>query len=141
MGFLNLAKIVLSFTRKKSVAKTVFNDDIVYHLYHNEKDIDLNVRTIKNLKQKFNSLIFKEKLEYSSGFRIINSKGFNSLGFQDPVDVVFCNRKHQIIETFKSFKPQKFSKIYDEASYIYVLANKTILRNGLNLGDLLKTIK
>ncbi|AGR42028.1 hypothetical protein [Spiroplasma diminutum] len=136
-------KNLIGFSRvfKNSKKKDIFKDNHSSKLIHNQDILDINIRTVRNTSNKFNSLIFKDKFSTENGFRLIYSKGFNSFGFKEKVDLVFCDVKNQVIETYSNFSPNKMTKYYDKVNSIYVLANNMNKYLNIKQNDLLKILK
>ncbi|AUB31446.1 hypothetical protein [Spiroplasma floricola] len=136
-------KEIISFSRifRKDKNKDIFKENYSSKLIHNQKILDMNIRTIRNPSNKFSSLIFKEKFSSENGFKLVYSKGFNSFGFKEQVDVVFCDIKNKVIETYSNFSPNKMTKYHNKAIAIYVLANNMNKFLNIKQKDILKTIK
>ncbi|AGR41020.1 hypothetical protein [Spiroplasma taiwanense] len=126
---------------KKENRKDISRENFSNKLVHNQVIIDINVRTIRNSTKKFNSLIFKEKISSENGFRLIYTKGFNSFGFKEDVDLVFCDIHNQVIAIYSNFKPNKMTSFNQEARSIFVLANNTNKYLNIKKNDLLKIYK
>ncbi|WP_338985521.1 hypothetical protein [Spiroplasma endosymbiont of Diplazon laetatorius] len=133
---INFAKIF-----KKNKSKDLFKEDYSAKLIHNQDVLDINIRTVRSPFNKFSSLIFKEKFSSENGFRLVYSRGFNSFGFKENVDIVFCDIKNQVIETYSNFKPNKMTKHYEKAAAIYVLANNMNKFLNIKQNDLIKILK
>ncbi|AUM62566.1 hypothetical protein [Spiroplasma monobiae] len=136
-------KKIIGFIRifKKDRNKDIFKEDNSLKLVHNQEILNINVRTVRSPSNKFSSLIFKEKFSSENGFRLIYSKGFNSFGFKEKVDVVFCDVKNQVIETYSNFSPNKMTKHHSKAACVYVLANNMNKFLNIKQKDLLKLMK
>ncbi|WP_339021580.1 hypothetical protein [Spiroplasma endosymbiont of Atherix ibis] len=139
---LSIRKII-SFIRifKEGKNKDIFKENYSSKLIHNQKILDMNIRTVRNSSNKFSSLIFKEKFSSENGFKLVYSKGFNSFGFKEQVDVVFCDIKNKVIETYSNFSPNKMTKYHNKTIAIYVLANNMNKFLNIKQKDILKTIK
>ncbi|WP_339029380.1 hypothetical protein [Spiroplasma endosymbiont of Cantharis nigra] len=126
---------------KKDKNKDLFKENSSSKLIHNQELLEINIRTIRNISKKFSSLIFKDKFSPENGFRLIYSKGFNSFGFKENIDLVICDVKNKVIETYSNFGPNKMTKYYDKAASIYVLANNMNQYLNIKQNDLLKILK
>ncbi|QHX36572.1 hypothetical protein [Spiroplasma sp. BIUS-1] len=136
-------KKLIRLTRvfRKDKNKDIFKENYSSKLVHNQEVLDINIRTIRNPSNKYSSLIFKEKFSSENGFRIIYSKGFNSFGFKEKVDVIFCDIKNQVIETYSNFNPNKMTKLHEKAASVYVLSNNMNKFLNIKQNDLLKILK
>ncbi|AKX33985.1 hypothetical protein SLITO_v1c03310 [Spiroplasma litorale] len=110
-------------------------------LVHNNNILDISIRTIKNSYNKTGSLVFKDKLKQEVGFKFVYSKGFNSFGFKEKVDVIFCNIHSQVTAIYSNFKPNKFTSLHEDTYSIFVLANNTNKYLNIKKNDFLTTSK
>ncbi|QEH61718.1 hypothetical protein SCHIN_v1c05210 [Spiroplasma chinense] len=117
------------------------NIDKVYQLVLNNEIQNINIRNITTMNQKFNALVFKDKLNYYLGYRFINLKGFNSFGFKDDVDLIFCDKKYQVIETYSNFKPNKVTEYFKNGAVVYVLAKNMNKYLDIKIKDIIKISK
>ncbi|QBQ07576.1 hypothetical protein SGLAD_v1c03770 [Spiroplasma gladiatoris] len=142
MGLVKKFKGVVNFmSDSKKVQKKRVDENKVYQLVINNQIKDINIRNIKTIKQKFNALILKEKFNHTIGFRFLGLKGFNSFGFKYEVDLIFCDKKYQVIETYSSFLPNKVTEHHSNAVIIFVLAKHSIKYLNIKLNDLIKITK
>ncbi|AHI52734.1 hypothetical protein [Spiroplasma culicicola] len=140
MGLIKLTKETFKFV-KSSKTKTKKDDNQIYNLIINDSIVNVNIRNIKTINAKFGSLAFKENLNHDIGFRFINAKGFNSIGFRQNVDLVFCDRRHQVVELFTSFKPNKMTEYIANSTVVYVLASNSIKYLNIKPKDIVKITK
>ncbi len=112
--------------------------DATHQLMHNNRLKNVYIRTIKNYKQKMEALFFKDRIKMEAGFRIINSHGFNSFGFKEEVDLVFCDKRHQVIETYSNFRVNKMTRYVEGTYSIYVLAPNSNKYLNIKNNDILK---
>lgn len=124
-GFKKSVKSDYKFKTKQEIKQLKINNNLK----------ELNIYNIKNMKQKNDAFIFKNIISYNIGFRIINSKGFNSLGFKDEVDIFFCDNHHKVIETYTKFKPNKFTQYHKNATEVYVISKNMIKYLNIKLND------
>ncbi|QGS51812.1 hypothetical protein [Spiroplasma tabanidicola] len=142
MGLIKAARLITSFVNdSKKVQKKKIDENKVYQLVINNQIKDINIRNIRTIKQKFNALIFKEKFNHTMGFRFIGVKGFNSMGFKEEVDLIICDKKYQVIETYSNFPPNKVTQHHNDAVVVFVLAKHTIKYLNIKLNDLIKITK
>lgn len=137
MKIFKLVKLMVNNKEKKEIVPR--ENNII--LLHNENRINVNIRILKDFKDKFNSLIFKDHFNEHFAFKIINVRAFNSLGLKNPTDLVFCDIKHQVIETYTSFVPQKLTEYFENARYVYLMNTDSIMRYNIKIGDILITKK
>ncbi|ARU91942.1 hypothetical protein SCLARK_001417 [Spiroplasma clarkii] len=130
---------MLSQPKHKDVK--VRDDGAPRQLSMNNQIKDINIYTIKNSKQKIDTLVFKDRFNYDVGFRIINAQGFNSFGLKEEVDLIFCNRHHQVIDTYTKFKINKFTQFHEKAVEVFVLAKNMIKYLNISINDQLKLAK
>ncbi|WP_342268444.1 hypothetical protein [Spiroplasma endosymbiont of Aspidapion aeneum] len=124
---LNLFKSTNKIFKRDRIRKIRSSND-KFKLLHNDEEINIRVRKIKQFSQKLNGLLFKNAILSEQWFCIYGSKAFNSFGIFQPVDVIFCDIKRRVFEIYRNFPPNKFSKYHKETYSIYVLAG-----NGANI--------
>ncbi|AOG60283.1 hypothetical protein SHELI_v1c03280 [Spiroplasma helicoides] len=142
MGLFKTLKNTIGFLSSSKANKNLRNDkDRVYQLVLNNQILDINIRNVKTFAQKLNSIIFKEKINHDTGFRFINAKAFNSFGLRENVDLIFCNRRHEVIETYSNFPPNKATEHHENGSVLFLLAKNTNKYLKIKLKDIMKITK
>lgn len=141
MKIFKIARELLRVSKPNIDERRLRNQDAARPLTINNEEKEINIYTIKNIKQKVDSLVFKDKFSYDVGFRIINSQGFNSFGLKEEVDLIFCDRHHQVIETYTAFKINKFTQYHEAATEVYILAKNMIKHLNISLQDQFKLAK
>ncbi|AKU79564.1 hypothetical protein [Spiroplasma turonicum] len=140
MGIFKTIKTAFNIISYKDTTKLVSNNSIK-KLVHNNNITDITIRTIKSPLGKTSNLIFKDKFKQEVGFKFVYSKGFNSFGFKEKVDVIFCNIHSQVIAIYTNLKPNKFTSKYEDAYSVFVLTGNTNKFLNIKLNDFLTTSK
>ncbi|ASP28089.1 hypothetical protein SCORR_v1c03150 [Spiroplasma corruscae] len=124
MGILKILKVAAKLANYKESTKLIKYKS-TKKLVHNNIMLDISIRTIRNSINKASNLVFKDKLKQEVGFKFVYSKGFNSFGFKEKVDIIFCNIHSQVIAIYSNFKPNKFTSLHEDTYSIFVLANNS----------------
>ena len=83
---------------------------------------NVNIKTIRTFRDKFENLIQPKAINVKNGYLIRKAHAFNSFGIFYKLDVVFCNKNFQVINLIPNFTSQKVSYYFPECYFIYCFA-------------------
>ncbi|WP_338970683.1 hypothetical protein [Spiroplasma endosymbiont of Labia minor] len=126
-------------TKKKEKLNNQDKNYIEKQLFINDSPKDFTIYHLKTFKQKYENLIFKHISKENIAYVIRNINGFNTLGFIEPIDVIVCNQKNEIVSTYTKFLPQKFTKHYTGFNFFYIFPTGILKRFDLRIGDIIRT--
>lgn len=123
----------LSFTFTKGFKKPhemqyqlLLNDVILPHL----KVISHSLHfTTYNLLRKF------KRPQYHSAYLMRQKKGFTTVFFQQPYDIIVCDRFGNVIQTFNNQSIGYISHYFDHAYFIYFMVVGSIKHFNIHQSD------
>jgi len=106
---------------------------------YNKEVISLTIREARNLKEKIQGLLGKEKPE---SLMIKTHFGIHTFGMKFPIDVLILDKNNKIVSIKKNLKPYRiflWNPLYEK---VIELPPQTIEKKKLKLNDIvsLKTV-
>src|ERR1700684_1225581 len=69
------------------------------------------------------------------GLWIVPSRGVHTIGMLFPIDLIFLNKRKEVVHLEEHVRPFRISKVSLKASSVLELPPHTIFRSGTQLGD------
>ncbi len=70
-----------------------------------------------------------------AGLWIVPSRGVHTVGMLFPIDVVFLNRKREVVQVEEHLRPFRISEVCLKANSVLELPPHTVYRTGTRVGD------
>jgi hypothetical protein len=118
--------------------RNIQKPETLYRLMHNGKKTEISLTRIKTMSEHYEELIKIKEMPFTSGFFIYKPGGFSSHLMSLNIDIIFVDNDGLIIDLKESFKPNVVTKAMPEAKFLYILKQKTIHRENINIGDIIK---
>lgn len=109
---------------------------MLYNVNKNNTVLE-QVKLADGFFQKFKGLMGRKKLSKSEGLMLLSCNSIHTCFMRFPIDVVFLNMNHEVIEIKKGLKPWRMVKYVKKAYITVEMAEGTVEYKNIELGDLL----
>jgi len=96
------------------------------------------VRKADNFLTRLVGLLKRTQLGPEEALWLMPSKGIHTIGMKFPIDVLFLNRKNQVLGLISGLAPYRISPVHFRAYSVLELPNGTIKKSRTELGDQLE---
>lgn len=76
--------------------------------------------------------------QFGRGLWIVPSQGVHTIGMMFPIDLIFLNKKKEVIHVEEYVRPFRISQISLKAASVLELPAHTVYRTGTKVGDSLE---
>jgi uncharacterized membrane protein (UPF0127 family) len=101
----------------------------------NGKELSNNVIVADRLLKRMKGLLGKSEMTAGESMWIKPCMSIHTFRMSFPIDVVFLNRKNQVIAIRKNLKPNSITRLYPRAVSVLELAAGTIEATATEVGD------
>jgi uncharacterized membrane protein (UPF0127 family) len=101
----------------------------------NNRELSNNVEVADCLLKRMKGLLGKTGMQIGEGLWIKPCKSIHMFFMKFPIDVVFLNRKNQVIAVIKNLKPNRITRLYPRAVSVLELPAGTIEATATEVGD------
>lgn len=102
---------------------------------HNLKELAPELATADTFFSRMKGLLGKTALSSGEGLLIRPCKGVSTFGMKFPIDVIFLDRRNQVIATLEEMPPNRISRFYLRAIAVLELPSRTIETASIKIGD------
>lgn len=104
------------------------------------KNISLGAQIFpaKTFWQRLVGLSFHQALPAGQGLYLSNCKSIHTFGMRFPIDVVFLDASHHVIDVIERLPPNRLTRFHPDAADVLELPPGVIGEFGITPGDLLR---
>ena len=108
-------------------------------LIHNNKQININVFTALNFKERTGGLLIRQPLQTHEALLIKPCNSIHTVGMKYSLDIVYLNKNGVILKLVKNVKPFRFSICLNAYAVLELLPN-SIENYDFNITDTILTL-
>jgi uncharacterized membrane protein (UPF0127 family) len=101
----------------------------------NNRELSNNVEVADCLLKRMKGLLGKSEMLAGEGLWIKPCKSIHMFFMKFPIDVVFLNKKNQVIAVRENLKPNRITRLYPRAVSVLELPAGTIEATATEVGD------
>jgi uncharacterized membrane protein (UPF0127 family) len=101
----------------------------------NGKEISNNVAVACSLFKRMRGLLGKSELPVGEALWIKPCMSIHTFMMKFPIDVIFLDRRNQVISVKKNMQPNRITRFYQRALSVLELPAGTIEATGTEVGD------
>lgn len=102
-----------------------------------KKVLGENIKEASSFYARLKGLMFIDQMQDMDGLMLDPCRSIHNCFVRFPIDVIFINKKNEVVKVIKNFKPWRFSWIYFNAQKTLELPAGT-LGDDINPGDKLE---
>jgi len=106
----------------------------------NGKELSNNVIVAEGLFKRMKGLLGKSEMRHGESLWIKPCNSIHTLFMKFPIDVIFLNRKCEVIAIIKNLKPNRMTRLYPKATSVLELPAGTIDTTDAEIGDKIEII-
>jgi hypothetical protein len=97
-----------------------------------------NVKVADNLFTRMKGLLGKKGLPIGEALWIKPCFSVHTFFMKFPIDVIFLNKKNQVIAAVRNLKPNRITRLYPQSFSVLELPTGTIAASNTEVGDEIK---
>ena len=101
----------------------------------NGKELSNNVAEADSLFKRMKGLIGKTEMKAGEALLIKPCMSIHTFGMRFPIDVIFLNKKNEVITIIKNLKPNRITRVYPKAVSVLELPAGTLKEIDTRVGD------
>jgi hypothetical protein len=102
------------------------------------KELATNVIVADNLFTRMKGLLGKKELPFGEALWIKPCFSVHTFFMKFPIDVIFLNKKNQVIAAVSNLTPNRMTRLYPQSFSVLELPSGTIVASNTEVGDEIK---
>jgi uncharacterized membrane protein (UPF0127 family) len=111
------------------------------HNIRNGSELSRNVAVADNLFKRMKGLLGKSEMEEGESLWIKQCNSIHTFFMKFPIDVIFLNKRNQVISTIENLQPNRLTRLYPKAVSVLELPAGTIEATATVVGDVIEIIE
>ena len=88
--------------------------------------------------KRLRGLLGKRELGAEEALWIVPCKSVHTIGMRFPIDLIFVDKRHEVVGTIPGMRPYGVTRFYSKADSVLELQPGTIEKSGTGVGDRLE---
>ena len=102
------------------------------------KELSVDVKVADTLFTRMKGLLGKKELPQGEALCIKPCFSVHTFFMKFPIDVIFLNKKNQVIAAVRNLKPNRITRLYPRSFSVLELPSGTIAASNTEVGDEIK---
>jgi uncharacterized protein len=102
------------------------------------KVLATNVKVADNLFTRMKGLLGKKELPHGEALWIKPCFSVHTFFMKFPIDVIFLNKKNQVITAINDLRPNRLTRLYPQSYSVLELPPGTIVASNSQIGDIIE---
>jgi len=102
------------------------------------KELATNVKVADNLFTRMKGLLGKKELLEGEALWIKPCFSVHTFFMKFPIDVIFLNKKNQVIVAVSNLTPNRMTRLYPQSFSVLELPSGTIVASNSQIGDIIE---
>jgi hypothetical protein len=102
------------------------------------KELAANVKVPDSLFTRMKGLLGKKELPHDEALWIRPCFSVHTFFMQFPIDVLFLNKKNEVIATVRDLTPNRVTRLYPQSFSVLELPIGTIDASNIKMGDIIE---